>query len=89
MADEEIIKSAPLNLPDGSVVYKGVTYNFDELLDIWEQEAYARQDEAELTRDFRRDDQNLWGRKPHFKDTWFKRKPEQKKRKGYPRDQDL
>jgi hypothetical protein len=89
MPDEEIVNSAPLTLSDGTVVYKGQIYNFDELLDLWEQEAYARQDEAELTRDFRRDDQNLWGRKPKFKDNWMNRKPEQKKRKGYPRDQDL
>jgi hypothetical protein len=44
MPDEEIVNSAPLTLSDGTVVYKGQIYNFDELLDLWEQEAYARQD---------------------------------------------
>lgn len=89
MAEEENPNVVPLNLPDGSVVYKGKTYNFDELLDIWKEESYDKQDQAESLRDFTRDDQNLWGIKPKFRDNWYRRKPEQKKRKGYPRDQDL
>jgi hypothetical protein len=85
MASED--DTVPLDLTTGEVTYKGAVYTFQELIDIWEQESYDKQDAAEELRDFRRDDQNLWGNKSnHFIDDWYYRKKPQKRRKGYPKD---
>ena len=78
---------APLDINTGLCIYKGVTYTYQELLDFWEAEEQAYQDELEAQRDVSLDNQVLWGsKKDHFKDNWWGRKRPLKKRTGYPRD---
>lgn len=77
----------PLDMTTGLVVYKGQEYTYEELMDIFEEEANEHSDELAELRDVYYDRQNLWGNKRNrFKDNWFKRQKPLKRRKGYPRD---
>lgn len=84
--------SAPLDLATGIVTYRGTTYTFGELIDLWEEDQVNEMDRLEALRDVTRDDQNLWGSKDggragtQFKDDWFHKKKGFRRRKGYPRD---
>ncbi len=92
MADEFTFNnSAPMDLATGMCTYKGQQYTYQELMDLWEEERFAIQDQLAELRDFNRDgDQNLWGRKQggrsgaQYYDDWMGRKKPYRRRKGYP-----
>ena len=92
MSDEWKAESVPLDLATGLVVYKGQTYTYQELIDLWEEEQDAEMDRIAELRDFTADNQNLWGNKDggrngtQYRDDWFHKRKGYKRRRGYPRD---